>query len=227
MRLYEEFRVDEPVSTVWEFFEQPDLVARCVPGLEEVTVVDPDVVNVRATQKIGPMTATFDAKITVVERVPGELIRFNAVGKSVRGAIGNVRTSNAVRLRADEDGTLVTVEGDVILAGALGSVGQKVVAKQAAKVTADFAANLQAALGGEVVGAAGAAGAVAGNGTRDKQPASAAAQAPTSSGFEAAPEHRDGVAGHQDPWIRIAAALSALSAVLSVIVLVRDRRRSR
>ena len=105
------------------------------------------------------MTATFDAKITVVERVPGELIRFNAVGKSVRGAIGNVRTSNAVRLRADEDGTLVTVEGDVILAGALGSVGQKVVAKQAAKVTADFAANLQAALGGEVVEVVGAAGA--------------------------------------------------------------------
>ena len=226
MRLYEEFRVNEPVSTVWEFFEQPDLVAKCVPGLEEVTVVDPDVVNVRATQRIGPMTATFDAKITVVERVPGELIRFNAVGKSVRGAIGNVRTSNAVRLRADEDGTLVTVEGDVILAGALGSVGQKVVAKQAAKVTADFAANLQAALGGEVVEVVGAAGAAPGNGTPAGQAASGGAQTPTSSGIEAAAQHRDGVAGPRDPWIRIAAALSALSALLSIIVLVRDRRRS-
>ncbi len=227
MRLYEEFRVNEPVSRVWEFFEQPDLVAKCVPGLEEVTVVDPDVVNVRATQRIGPMTATFDAKITVVERVPGELIRFNAVGKSVRGAIGNVRTSNAVRLRADEDGTLVTVEGDVILAGALGSVGQKVVAKQAAKVTADFAANLQAALGGEVVEVVGAAGAAPGNGTRARQAASSGARTPASSWSEAAAKHGDGVAGPQDPWIRIAAALSALSALLSIIVLVRDRRRSR
>ena len=65
-----------------------------------MTVADADNVNVRATQSVGPMTATFDAKITVVERVPNELIRFNAIGKSVRGAIGNVRTSNAVHLRA-------------------------------------------------------------------------------------------------------------------------------
>ena len=151
MRLHEEFRVDEPVASVWEFFEQPELVARCVPGVEEVSIADSDNVNVRATQRVGPMTATFDAKITVVERVPNELIRFNAIGKSVRGAIGNVRTSNAVYLRASEAGTVVTVDGDVILAGALGSVGQKVVAKQAAKVTAEFAENLQRALGGETV----------------------------------------------------------------------------
>ena len=231
MRLYEEFRVEEPPSTIWEFFEQPELVANCVPGLESLTVVDPDVVTVRATQRIGPMTATFDAKITVVERVPGELIRFNAVGKSVRGAIGNVRTSNTVRLRADEDGTLVTVEGDVILAGALGSVGQKVVAKQAANVTAEFAANLQRALGGEALVAAGAtlsgAGAAPGKGTTGREAPSLGVQVPAASGFQPAREPWGGVTGPQDPWIRIAAALSALSAVLSIIVLVCERRRSR
>ena len=52
------------------------------------------------------MTATFEAKVTVLERVEHELIRFQATGKSVRGAIGNVR---ARRTRCacvpDEDAT--------------------------------------------------------------------------------------------------------------------------
>jgi hypothetical protein len=42
----------------------------------------------------------------------------------------------------------VVVEGDVVLAGALGSVGQKVVARQAAKMTAAFAESLRSALDG-------------------------------------------------------------------------------
>ena len=97
------------------------------------------------------MTATFDAKVTVLERVTDELIRFRAAGKSVRGAIGNMRTSRTRSgCAARADGTSVLVEGDLVLAGALGSVGQKVVARQAGKVTAEFAANLQRALSGEV-----------------------------------------------------------------------------
>ncbi len=217
MKLHEEFRVDGPVAGVWEFFEQPELVARCVPGVEEVTVLDPDNVNVRTTQKVGPMTATFDAKITVLERVPNELIRFNAVGKSVRGAIGNVRTSNEVRLRAVDGSTVVTVEGDVILAGALGSVGQKVVAKQAGKVTAEFAQNLQRALGGEIAPLVPA----------PRTTETVLGRATMSDGAGPLPEAMGGLRPAPDPWSRVAAALSAVSAVLSIVVLVRNRRRPR
>lgn len=149
MRMQQEFTVTEPVSAVWKFFEEPETVAGCLPGVEQVTVLDKDNVQVRATQSLGPMTATFEAKVTVLERVTDELIRFRAAGKSVRGAIGNLRTENTVRLRGTAEGTSVLVEGDLVLAGALGSVGQKVVARQAAKVTAEFAANLQRALNGE------------------------------------------------------------------------------
>jgi carbon monoxide dehydrogenase subunit G len=114
-----------------------------------VNILDDENVQIRATQSVGPMTATFDAKVTVLERVPEELIRFRAAGRSVRGAIGNVRTDAAVKLRSIPAGTSVAVDSDVVLAGALGSVGQKVIARQASKVTAEFAANLQRALSGD------------------------------------------------------------------------------
>jgi carbon monoxide dehydrogenase subunit G len=220
MKLHEEFRVDEPVATVWEFFEQPEAVAKCVPGVEHVSVLDQDNVTVRATQKVGPMTATFEAKITVVERVANELIRFNAVGKSVKGAIGNVRTSNSVSLQAADAGTVVTVEGDVVLAGALGSVGQKVVAKQAGKVTAEFAGNLQRALSGEPAAPAP----VSGPGDVGATTGEAPSRAPQwAAAVPAAPAAGRGA----DPWSRVAAALSAVTAAISIVLLVRDLRRPR
>src|SRR3954465_9213939 len=148
MKLREEFEVAQPVASVWTFFEQPERVAECVPGVEQLTVVTPDDIDVRLTQSIGPMTATFAAKVTIVERVPEKLIGFSATGKTVRGAMGNVRAGVSVQLEPAGDRTVVMVEGDVALAGALGSVGQKVVAKQAGKVTAQFARNLEQALRG-------------------------------------------------------------------------------
>jgi len=213
MKLHEEFRVDQPAEAIWSFFEQPERVSRCMPGVEDVTVLDDDNVTVRATQSIGPMNATFDAKVTVLERVPNELIRFQAVGKSVRGAAGNLRATNAVRLVPDGDATTVVVDGDVALAGALGSVGQKVVARQASKVTAEFARNLERSLRGEEPAAPAAARAIA-----PAAPA-AAPSGETGAGAGAA------VAGGRDPVVRVAAALSIVSALLSIVAILRSLRR--
>jgi uncharacterized protein len=221
MKLREEFRVDQPVSTVWAFFEQPEMVARCVPGVEQIRVIDADNVEVRASQSIGPMNATFEAKITVLERVPNECIRFQAVGRSVRGAVGNVRTSNAVRLHASEGSTTVVVEGDIVLAGALGSVGQKIVAKQASKVTATFAENLSLALNGQQPPTVAASQTAA-------IPTSQSAPDPAGGWTDArSPDAKAAASSSSDPWIRIAAALSALSSVLSILVLIRQRRGAR
>ena len=156
MKMREEFVVPEPPATLWEFFEQVDRVARCVPGVEEVTVVDADNSRVRVTQAVGPMSATFDLKMRITDRDPGRSMEFTAIGRSVRGAAGNVRSTNTVALEeAEGGGTRVTLDGDVALGGMLGSVGQKVVAKQAGKVTRSFAEALQRELSGN--GAAGAA----------------------------------------------------------------------
>jgi carbon monoxide dehydrogenase subunit G len=217
VKLREEFEVAEPVASVWTFFEQPEAVAQCVPGVEQLTVVTPDDIDVRLTQSVGPMTATFAAKVTIVERVPEKLIGFTATGKSVRGAMGNVRATVTVTLESAGPRTVVLVEGDVALAGALGSVGQKVVAKQAGKVTAQFARNLEAALGGGRAESARTASATpAAEGTAPARPA-----------LRALPAVSDPVPAAGDPWSKVAAALSAISVVLSIVALRRNRRRSR
>jgi carbon monoxide dehydrogenase subunit G len=207
MKLREEFQVARPVGDVWTFFEQPERVAECLPGVEQVTVVDPDNVSVRVTQRLGPMTATFDAKVKITERVAGELISFTATGRTVRGALGNIRAGTSVRLVPVDGQTLVSVEGDVTLAGALGSVGQKVVARQAGKVTAEFARNLDTLLNGGTLGDA---------------PTASRPAVPRPEVEPVAP--RPEVEPVVDVWPRIAAGLSAVSVVLSLVALVRSRR---
>lgn len=207
MKLREEFEVPESVGTVWDFFERHDQVARCLPGVEDVTVVDADNVTVRVTQSLGPMSATFEAKVRITDRAPKQVIRFTTTGRSVRGAVGNVRADIEAHLHEGPDGTRIVVDADIALAGALGSVGQKVVAKQAGKVTAAFAQNLQRALQGGVVEPAGAPRGLA------RPVLAAAATRP------------EVAAVRPDPWPRIAALFGAASVLLSAAALVRELRR--
>jgi uncharacterized protein len=142
------------------------------------------------------------------------MIRFQATGRTVRGAIGNVRTMNSVRLREVNGSTMVDVEADLILAGALGSVGQKAVARQASKVTEEFAGNLQRALAGELPVATDTMA----NAARRRPPAGEASR------LAAIPLARSGPA---DPWGKAAVVLSAVSVVLSGIALARSRQGTR
>ncbi len=141
--------IAEPRERLWEFFEQVDQVARCVPGVESVEVIDAENSKIRVTQAVGPMTATFDLKMRVTERRPQEHMQFTAVGRAVKGAAGNVRTTNTVRLAVVDEGTRVELESDLAMGGVLGSVGQKVVAKQAGEVTRQFSNALERAIKGE------------------------------------------------------------------------------
>jgi carbon monoxide dehydrogenase subunit G len=216
VKLREEFEVAEPVSSVWTFFESPEAVAGCVPGVEQLTVVTPDDIDVRLTQSVGPMTATFAATVKIVERVPEKLISFTATGKTVRGAMGNVRATVTVQLEPSGERTVVLVEGDVALAGALGSVGQKVVAKQAGKVTAQFSRNLEAALGGGATQPSSPVRTAGATAPAAARPTAVRTLPPVGDTPPAA-----------DPWSKVAAALSAVSVVLSIVALRRGRRRSR
>lgn len=150
MKVSESFVVPETRDAVWKVVGDVERIAKCMPGIEDVSVVDPENANVRVTQSLGPMTATFDAKLKVTEREPGRAISFAATGRSVRGSAGNVRVTNSVRLEDEGWSTRVVLEADVAMGGMLGAVGGKVIARQATQAAKQFAAALERELqGGE------------------------------------------------------------------------------
>jgi carbon monoxide dehydrogenase subunit G len=211
MKVSESFLITEAPEKLWEFFEQVDEVARCVPGVESVEQVDADNSKVRMTQAVGPMTATFDLKMRITRREPQALMEFTAIGRAVRGAAGNVRSTNVVRLAPEGDGTRVALEADVAMGGMLGTVGQKVIAKQAGKMTKDFAESLERRLTG---------GAEPAPEPEPAPPTAAPAEPAVAAPAGAAPEL---AAPRALPRTQIAAGVGALLLVLFAL-LVRSRR---
>jgi carbon monoxide dehydrogenase subunit G len=210
VKLHEEFDVAQQVAQVWAFLDRPEAVASCVPGVEQLSVRTPDDIDVRLSQSIGPMNATVAASVRITDRESERRMAFTAVGKSVRGAAGNVRAEMVVTLRPGATGTTVAVEGDVALAGALGSVGQKVVAKQAGKVTAQFARNLEAALGGDTLSSA--------DGPAQQQTSPRPVILPPVSDAEPS---KFAAAGQT--WVKALVALTAIQVILSTVSLVQAR----
>lgn len=213
MKFQQEFKVQEPAAAVWAFFERPEDVALCMPGVESIRSLDPDTFLVQVTQRVGPFSATFESRVQVREKVSGERIAFSATGKAIRGALGNFRAESLVTLDPQEGATLVRVETEAALAGMLGSVGQRVIAAHAAKLTAEFARNLEQRMapgaGDPEAQAPHAAPAMQqGHGTAARSatppplPAAAAAHILLGNG-----------------WAKAATALGALNAVIGIAIL--------
>lgn len=211
MKYEQEFRVAEDVAKVWEFFEQFERVAKCIPGVEKAEVVDADNVTVLLTQRLGPMAATFEAKVQITERIDLQKIEFSSTGKAIRGAIGNFRSTNTVSLTPEDSHTHVRVAGDVALGGALGSVGQKVIAKQAEKATVEFSRNLELILSGKHTPAA--------NESEPRRPASGSAASAGPREVEALNPPIVATGRASDIWPKVSAVLSGAALLVGLIVL--------
>jgi hypothetical protein len=160
MKFEEEFTVEHPLDRTWEFFEDADRLAMCVPGVESVKPGDDGKSRLRMTQAVGYMSATFDLRMQVTETKPAELLEITSIGRTVKGAAGEMRSVNRVELAGEGDSTHVRLASDVAVGGMLGSVGGKAMAAKAKEVAAEFAANVSRELdswstgGGEAAPAA-------------------------------------------------------------------------
>lgn len=145
MQIQETFTVDAPPEAVWKFFENVDRVARCVPGVQSVDVLGPDRYKVLVTQKVGFISATFEMATQVESKDPLKSLALSSVGKSVKGAVGNLRSRDRVDFEATpEGGTRVTLTSEVAVGGMLGALGHKAIVSKSKEITEKFAQALQA-----------------------------------------------------------------------------------
>lgn len=149
MKIEERFAIPFPRDRVWAFLHDTDAVVRCLPGAELTETGADGRIAGRFSVKLGPIAAAFtgNAEIAFDEVMQkGQIIGAGGDRKSGTRAKGSV--SFAV---AEEDGgTRVDLVVDYALAGALAQFNRGgIVQDAAARVTAQFADNLRAALAAE------------------------------------------------------------------------------
>jgi carbon-monoxide dehydrogenase small subunit len=148
MKLNQSFVVQHPRAVVWDYFGRIADVSQCMPGASVTVPEGGSPVGFTLAVKLGPISTAF-AGSSEVER-DDKLFR-GVIRGSGQDRHSNSRTKGEIeyRLLEEQDGcaTRVDIAVDYSLAGSLAQFSREsIVNDVAARLTAEFAANLQARL---------------------------------------------------------------------------------
>lgn len=148
MKLKQSFVVQHPRAVVWGYFGRIADVSQCMPGVSVTVPESGAPVDFTLAVKLGPISTAFAGSC--------EVERDHKVFRGVIRGSGQDRRSNSrtkgeieYRLAEEQDGrtTRVDIAVDYSLAGSLAQFSREsIVNDVAARLTAEFATNLQARL---------------------------------------------------------------------------------
>jgi uncharacterized protein len=132
--------IHAPRARVWALLNDPDVLARCAPGVTELTRESEDRFTAAFGVALGPVKGTFRATIDLADKTPLEAMTLKL---SARGPVGTLGAVGRIALADEDGGTRVTWSGEPQLMGMLASVGGRF-AQTAAKTHAEtFFNNLE------------------------------------------------------------------------------------
>jgi uncharacterized protein len=136
-----ELRLDAPRDRVWALINDPHALGGCVPGLEELTVVDDRHYRSVVRMSIGPISARFHLS-TEIESLEPPVRAVLATEGQDRGIAGRVKQRQTFELKEDGDQTVVAIHTEVSISGRFATFGQRVIASQADSFADEVAANV-------------------------------------------------------------------------------------
>jgi len=145
MILKDSFSIDAPIEDVWDFFLDIPRLSACIPGIEEVEEIEPDVYRGVLKVKVGPLSARFSGQVKVTERVELERMVALLEGEDKSSASAAKATFTG-KMFQEESGVRVEYETDISMRGRLAQFGFAVIRGTAKKMTKEFVKNMQEAL---------------------------------------------------------------------------------
>ena len=235
MQFENDFEVAVGVDRVWEVMTDVEKVAPCLPGARLDGLVEGSegeqyegVVKV----KVGPITADYKGKATIIERSKDDLrVVIRAEGRDTRGA-GNAAADVIATLSAvSDDRTKVSVVTDLKISGKVAQFGRGVMGDVSAKLMERFAQNLEKVLlidDAEEAAPEAGSGADASGGGNSDAPEKSGAQATSSApgGAPAEPEAVDLLDAVGSSRLKKAGAALAAAAAVGLILrrIIKGRR---
>ena len=137
-----------PIQDMWDFLLDPQKLASCVPGCENVVTLEDNSYMVTEVVKVGPISARFNLKVTIVEMTPPNYLFATVEGKDSKTA-SFINTKTTINLeRISDSETQVNYVLDVTLTGVLGRFGEGIVRRKADSLAEKFTENLRSQLEG-------------------------------------------------------------------------------
>jgi carbon monoxide dehydrogenase subunit G len=138
MQFTHQFSVNAPAEVVWDFLCDVPQMAPCIPGASNVRESGPNAFDADVSAKIGPVTARFACRVTIINLNDEErtgVVELN--GKDGRLG-GGVKASMQMRLESSLP-TDVIITSDVDVLGKIGQYGHGMLSRRADAMLDDFA----------------------------------------------------------------------------------------
>jgi carbon monoxide dehydrogenase subunit G len=131
-----EHRFAAAKARVWEALNDPEVLKRCIPGCQSLTLGEDGVFHGVVAVKVGPLSASFSGEVTLKDLDPPTSYTLEVGAKG--GAAGFARGEAKVALAEDGDRTLLTYNAGGRVGGKLAQIGQRLVDAAARKTADDF-----------------------------------------------------------------------------------------
>ncbi len=112
-----------PRQVIWELLLDPQVIAKIIPGCDELKAVGEDEYESKLTIGIAAVKGVYTSKISLSDKNPPESFRIKMQGKGARGFLnGDI----AIRLEEQGDQTLLHYLAENQIGGAIAAVGQRI-----------------------------------------------------------------------------------------------------
>lgn len=136
MELSGEHRIGAPRDTVWQALNDPDVLARAIPGCQAIEQESDTAFTAKVKTKIGPVSVVFSGRVMLSELDPPSTCVITGQGKG--GAAGFASGGAKVTLEADGAATILRYAAEGRVGGKLAQVGARLVEGSARKIAGEF-----------------------------------------------------------------------------------------
>ena len=131
-----------PAAQVWQLILNPEIMARCVPGVESVTVVSESEYLASIKVKISFVSAHFKIRTQITERQENLLLRCEGQGEEAALA-SKLKHASEIHLTQDGNSTTLRILSRVDVFGRIGSMGLSAMKTKVDRMWDEFCVALQ------------------------------------------------------------------------------------
>jgi len=134
--------VNVPVQRVYESLLKPQILLLCIPGAEQIELIDEKTYDCVIKQRVGPIAVKFGARNILTNVNPPTHIQLQGEG-NIMGTSGKFNHKTIIDLKEDNTVVEVRYSSDVNIAGAMAALGNRVIKAKAKTIEEEIARALQ------------------------------------------------------------------------------------
>ena len=125
MKISGTYTLPLPQERAYEVMQDPEVLARAIPGCESLDKVGPDEYRMKMKMALASLSGAFEGKVRITEQAPPNSFRLVVEGT---GRIGFVKGDGLLKLSpAVAGGTEIAYEGEAQVGGTIAAVGQRLI----------------------------------------------------------------------------------------------------